>query len=313
MGKYKVTQGQNLYDVSLHIYGSIEGILDLLVNNASLSLDKELCSGEELLYTDDYLINREVAAYYDTHGIVPASGQRQVYPKYFTLPKTLEIYIPGKEINAGFTLSGEGVLEADWGDNSPVEIIRVSDTRQSVSHIFDSPATGGKRKITLYMSASLKSLDISGLRLLALYILKPVYVERLIVCDTASGLESLPLFEGLFFLSLDRVRTENLMPLVELKGLMNLYLDGFVYRQPTIDAYLIALVKRHGGRRNCHIRMQTVPSGSYAEPDKDDHNRYILTSGMEAVWVLTHEPAWNEGGSWEFIINDTKYTYEQNN
>lgn len=313
MGKYKVTQGQNLYDVSLHIYGSIEGILDLLVNNASLSLDKELCSGEELLYTDDYLINREVAAYYDTHGIVPATGERQVYPKYFTLPKTLEIYIPDKEISAGFTLSGEGDLEADWGDNSPVQNIRVSDMRQSVSHTFDSPAIGGRRKITLYMSASLKSLDISGLRPLALYILKPVYLERLIMRDTALGLDSLPLFEGLFLLSLDRVRTENLMPLVELKGLMNLHLDGFVYRQPTIDAYLIALVERHGGRRNCHIRMQTVPSGSYAEPDKDDHNRYILTSGMEAVWVLTHEPAWNEGGSWEFIINDTKYTYEQNN
>ena len=38
----------------------------------------------------------------------------------------------------------------------------------------------------------------------------------------------------------------------------------------------------------------------------------MLTSGMEAVWVLTHEEAWNEGGVWEFIINETTYKYEQN-
>lgn len=312
MGKYKVTQGQNIYDVALHIHGSVEGILDLMVCNVSFSLDQELNSGDELFYTDDYLINREVAAYYDTHDIIPASGQRQVYPKYFNLPKTLDIYIPAKEISAGFTVSGEGAIEVDWGDNSPVQTIRVSDIEQSITYIFDSPATGGKRKITLCMSASLKSLDISGLRPVELYVLKPVYLERLIVHDTVFGLESLLMFEGLFHLILDNVRTGNLMPLVELKELMELRLEGFIYRQPTIDTYLIALVERHAGRRNCRIRMQTVPSGSYAEPDKDNNNRYILTSGMEAIWVLTHEPAWNEGGSWKFTINDTIYTYEQN-
>ena len=30
---------------------------------------------------------------------------------------------------------------------------------------------------------------------------------------------------------------------------------------------------------------------------------------MEAIWVLTHEIAWNEYGSWEFIIKDRLYTY----
>lgn len=31
---------------------------------------------------------------------------------------------------------------------------------------------------------------------------------------------------------------------------------------------------------------------------------------MEAIWMLTHEPVWNEGGAWTFIINQTIYTYE---
>ena len=29
MGKYRVIAGQNLYDIALHIYGSIEGIVDM--------------------------------------------------------------------------------------------------------------------------------------------------------------------------------------------------------------------------------------------------------------------------------------------
>ena len=33
MGSYRVVAGQNIYDVALHLYGSVEGIVDLLVNN----------------------------------------------------------------------------------------------------------------------------------------------------------------------------------------------------------------------------------------------------------------------------------------
>ena len=37
MGSYRVVTGQNIYDVALHLYGSVEGIVDLLVNNAGLA------------------------------------------------------------------------------------------------------------------------------------------------------------------------------------------------------------------------------------------------------------------------------------
>ena len=48
MGNYRVITGQNIYDVALHLYGSIEGIVDLLVNNPDLSLETELRTGQEL-------------------------------------------------------------------------------------------------------------------------------------------------------------------------------------------------------------------------------------------------------------------------
>ena len=66
-------------------------------------------------YTDDYQIDREVVAYYQTHGITPASGELHVYPKVFTLPLAIELYLANTEISAGFSISGRGKLEIDWG------------------------------------------------------------------------------------------------------------------------------------------------------------------------------------------------------
>ncbi len=310
MGKYTVTQGQNLYDIALHIYGSIEGITDLMLNNEDLSLAGDPKAGTQLAYTDGYQINREVAAYYSLHGITPASGERHVYPKSFTLPLTLEAYTSETQISAEFVAAGNGTIEADWGDNSPVQVISLTGKETAFSHIFDSPVKV-KRKISLYMECELKAFDIGHLRPKELYILRPVYCERFTLNGATVPLDGLPMLRGVFDLRLDGVKTGDLLPLTELKELMSLSLHGTVYRQPAIDAYLIGLVKGHDNRRNCRVTLSTQPSGNYAEPARDEENRYVPATGMEAVWVLTHEEAWNEGGPWEFIINDSIYKYEQ--
>lgn len=54
MGKYAVINGQNLYDIALDLYSSIEGIVDLLMNNTDLSLADDLQTGDELIYTEFY-------------------------------------------------------------------------------------------------------------------------------------------------------------------------------------------------------------------------------------------------------------------
>lgn len=311
MGKYKVIQGQNLYDVALHIYGSIEGVTDLLVNNECLSFDTDLRAGDELAYSDDYQINEEVTAYYGTHGITPASGEQHVYPKYFTLPKTIEVYTSNKEIGVEFSVSGSGRIEIDWGDNSKVQVITLSDNVEVVKHLFDS-TIGGKRCISLYMQGYIKVLDISGLHPIELYILKPLSVERFALDNATLTIDALPMLGDVFAMTLDGLKALDLTPLVELKNLMSLSLMQTVFRQPTIDAYLIGLVERHDNRRNCKVAMTVQPSGQYRKPGKDSNNRYLLSSGMEAIWVLTHEEAWNDGGAWKFIINGTTYKYEQN-
>lgn len=311
MGSYKVIAGQNIYDVALHVYGSVEGITDLLANNESLSLDDDLQAGDVLFYTDGYRINKEVVAYYQTHGITPASGELHVYPKSFSLPPTVELYLSHEAISTGFTVSGHGKLEIDWGDNSAAEVVTADGNPVRLNHLFDSPV-GGKRKVSLYMEGRFQSLNFSELHPSALYILRPVYVERFVLKNAALSIESLPLLSNVFELCLDGLKTEVLTPLLELKGLMLLSLCGTVFRQPAIDAYLTGLVRRHDNRRSCRVVLECEPSGEYREPVKDANGRYVAGSGMEAIWVLTHEPAWNEGAPWEFVINDRIYRYEQN-
>lgn len=311
MGSYRVIAGQNVYDVALHVYGSVEGVTDLLVNNESLSLDEDLRAGDVLFYTDGYRINDEVVAYYQTHGITPASGELHVYPKWFSMPLTVELYLSNEAINAGFSVSGRGKLEIDWGDNSAAEAVIVDGSSLLLSHLFDSPV-GVKRKVSLYMEGRFQAFDFTELQPLALYILRPIYVERFVLKNAVLSLESLPLLSGVFELCLDGLRTDELIPLLELKGLMSLSLCGTVFREPVIDAYLTGLVRRHDNRRSCRVVLECEPSGAYREPVKDANGRYAVGSGMEAVWVLTHERAWNEGAPWEFVINDSVYRYEQN-
>ena len=50
MGNYRVITGQNIYDVALHLYGSIEGIVDLLVNNPDLHWKRNSATGTRNLY-----------------------------------------------------------------------------------------------------------------------------------------------------------------------------------------------------------------------------------------------------------------------
>ena len=136
MGKYKVIAGQNIYDVALHLYGSIEGIVDLMMCNTDLSLDTTLKVGDELIYSDDFFINADVVAYNEMHGIVPSNGEHHVYPKVFTKPLAVAFSLPTQILSVQCSVSGIGTLEIDWGDNSDTEVITLTDKPRTISHIF---------------------------------------------------------------------------------------------------------------------------------------------------------------------------------
>ena len=308
MGKYRVIAGQNLYDIALHIYGSIEGIVDLMMCNTDLSLDTTLKVGDELIYSDDFIINADVVAYNEMHGIVPSNGEHHVYPKVFTKPLAVAFSLPTELLNAQCSVSGIGTLEIDWGDNSDTEIVTLTDKPRILKHTFDSKVRK-RRRIRWFTDAYFKQVDLSRLKPNSVVILRPLPIEELTIKDATLTLDSLQMITGIYSLSLTGLTSGNLKPLVECRELMTLNLTDARIKPTVLDEWLIAMVERYGNRRNCELTLTAVPTGTYQEPARNaDTGKYIITSGMEAIWVITHEESWNEGGKWKFIINDKEYS-----
>jgi hypothetical protein len=309
MGKYTVTAGQNIFDVALHIYGSIEGITDLMMNNAKLSLAQKFKAGDTLEYSDGFVINPDIVSHYRMNGIVPANGERGVYFKKPSFPKALAVFMDGKRTSATFGVSGVGTMEIDWGDNSPLQSVLLSNQLQDISYGFDN-AVSGRRKITLYGNFTLTKADFTGFQADSIILFRPVAVEKLLLKNAKLDIAFLSLMPDIYELTLHGLKTASLLPLLSLKNLMKLDLSEAGISVETLDEYLIALVKKHYGRRNCTVTLTQYPSGEYHEPERDGNGDYIIASGMEAVWLLCNEPAWNEAGYWKFIINEKVYTSE---
>lgn len=310
MGKYVVTNRQNIYDVALHIYGSIEGIVDLLMNNADLSLSDDLQTGDELTYTDDFIINADIVAYNSLHGITPSNGERRVYPKYFKSPLAVTFRLLSTLTSVSFTASGGGKIEIDWGDNSPVETVVLSRSTSTCTHVFDNEVAG-ERLIRWYTNASFVLVDWSGLQASFIRILRPLRVEEFVLADRVVPIDFLYLVEGMYEADLRGMVTNDLSPLISCRELMRLNLADGRLKSSVVDSYLMQLVAMYGLRRNCEIILSVRPGGEYREPERDENGRYRVRSGMEAIWVIVHEPAWNEGGAWKFVIGNEVYIVEK--
>ena len=310
MGRYSVIAGQNIFDVALHLYGSIEGIVDLMMNNPDLSLDTTLTVGQELVYTDGFVINADVVAYNAARGIVPANGEHHVYPKYPEGQLSVEFHLPAAVLNVSGTASGTGSLEIDWGDNSEIEKIELRNARLHLNHTFDNTIKG-TRRIRWYSRAEFKTLDWSGLQPDSIFLFHPLRVEELTLQNASVSLEGLRLLDGTYSLRLSGITTADLTPLAGCRELMTLDMGEGHLKPDVEDAFLYEIVNRYGNRRNCTVTFPVTPSGIYREPDRDPESaRYLPVSGMECIWVILHEESWNEGGPWKFIIEDKIYTVE---
>lgn len=75
MNKHVVKTGQNLYDVALTLYGSIEGIFDLLISNPSISYNTVFKTGMELNYHEDFIINQDIVSWLDENNVDVRNGK----------------------------------------------------------------------------------------------------------------------------------------------------------------------------------------------------------------------------------------------
>lgn len=81
MNKYITKSGQNIYDIALAIYGSIEGVFDLLISNQDISLETVFTKGAELSYHEDFVINKEIASWLSENDITVRNGNYQITSK----------------------------------------------------------------------------------------------------------------------------------------------------------------------------------------------------------------------------------------
>lgn len=291
MAQYKVKTNQNLFDVAIDLYGSIEGLFDLLISNPHLTMTTDLYAGMILEYHDYFIINNGIIKNIRDNEYIPSNGERHVY---FKDPAYELIAVSGivndKEFS-GFAAGGTGTLAIDWGDNSDLQTIILTATLQRYTHYFDNKVDN--RRIKIYGECSLAQLDLSDIGG-DTFLVRPLIVDEFISRSNGNSLKGLFLFEGTVKVDLRGMDISDLsaigdMSLQELNLLNVRFTDVSV-----LDNYLQYIAGNYGNRRDCTVFLNTEPT----------------ETGMQAIQTIINEQSWNESGKWKFIINEQIYTKE---
>lgn len=307
MKTYKTINHQNIYDVAVMLYGTIEGVFNLLAYNPSLSLDMELQPGTELLYDETAAIYNNITSALSSDGVVPANGDRGVYFRETDQALRALVVVSPDESACTLIMSGDGVVTVDWGDNTELEELVLQSTDKKYMHAFNTDAG---RIVKLYGDFSVKALNLSAIGG-DLMLLAPLVVDEIQVSDNSTDLRCLALCKGTYQVKMERITLASLNMIRDM-SLQTLVLDNVYMSADALDEYLIYIARNHNERRNCNVTIRgTAPTGEYAEPAKDEFGNYQIQNGMEAIYVITHEIAWNEADPWVFDINETIYQYQE--
>lgn len=305
MAQYIVQGGQNIWDVALQLYGSIEGAFDLFVCNPQLTMTTNLKTGDILQYNENFIINSSIVETIKEKDWLPVNGERKVYFKTTDAPLRALGKLPAEFEYTSFSLSGEGVMYVDWGDNSDLQTVQLSISLANIEHYFDN--TVDTRQIKIYGDFTLMHLDLSKFQG-SLYPVSSMTVDQFTSKSNNGDLRCLFLFDGMVELDLRNSQIGSLKPIYDYgkdirntyNGLQILDLRGVRFTSLSVlDDYLeyIAGNSTHGGRRPCTVYLDTVPS----------------QRGIAAIETILNEPKWNQEGfasSWKFYINDQLYTTE---
>jgi hypothetical protein len=307
MAQYKVQGGQNIWDIAIQLYGSIEGAFDLFMSNPKLNMTTNLKAGDILEYHEQFVINQSIVDAIVNNDYLPANSERRVYFKGVSAPLRIVIKMPEQETEASFVVAGNGQMVVDWGDNSDLQTIFLTEEKITLNHVFDNKVD--KRRMKIYGDFSFSYLNLTGFKG-SLYPINPVVVDELVSRANAGDLSCLFLFKGMVSLDLRSTNIDDLSPIYDYgrsgnvtesyNGLQLLNLEAVRFKDiAVLDDYLeyLADSETHGTRRPCHIYLTAQPSAR----------------GMAAIETILNEKAWNQEGyasSWAFTINGTTYTAE---
>lgn len=291
MATYKVTTNQNLFDVALLLYGSIEGLFDLLISNEWLDMETDLLPGMELEYHDYFVVNDGIKSAMSDKNLIPANRERHVYLKHPAEDLVFLCDVDAEADSASFVVSGSGKMLIDWGDNTDLETVQLTVAQQTVEHYFDNVTE--KRRIKVYGDFQIIKLNTSKLGG-ALMLMQPMIVDEYASHANSYPLQGLFLFDGTVSVDLSGCGIDNLLPIADM-SLQILDLRNVTFADISVlDDYLQYIVENYGSRRNCTVYLSSEPT----------------EKGMAAIETILGEDAWNEAGNWVFNINDKIYTRE---
>lgn len=289
MATYIVKPNQNIFDVALHLYGSIEGLFDLLITNDWLNMTSDLETGMEIEYHEDFVINSSIVGTFNDENIVPSNGSRHIYNKSTEQPLVIEVLVNADIVKVLLVLGGEGDMIVDWGDNTELETISLSHTNKKIEHCFDSVVD--KRRIKIYGTFRLTYCDTTNLYG-DLLLMRPQTIDEYISHSNGFTLKGLFLCEGTYKVDLRGCTISDLSPIGDMSlQELNLLQVQFT-SQAVLDDYLEYIANNYGSRRDCTVYLDTEPS----------------ERGMAAINKIINEESWNDSGKWKFIINDITYT-----
>ncbi len=140
----------------------------------------------------------------------------------------------------------------------------------------------GKFASMLKNNLALNELNLTELKPLAIYLYRPLYVERFVLCSAHLALDFIGLLEGTFRMELMGVKTSSLLPVALFTGTDEFGFDGSSCVREVVDEYLIYVAENYGRRRNCQVKLSsTLPAFMMSQPGIKTISTSILP-----VWRL---------------------------
>lgn len=292
MATYTVKRHQNIYDVAIHAYGSIEGIFDLLISNPLLSYDDDLVEGQELTYHTSYLQNEAVLDKMEEESWVPVNGERDTYYKACDTAMLFYCKTDAGTDRVTIVVSGSGTLYIDWGDDTDIEVITLSGSETTITHAYDVPKASYVVKIHSE-DAAVTTLDVtefSG----DMYLLSSLQVDEFTCNKGDMDLTFLSLFTDTYYIDLSGMKISSLEGIYDM-NLMTLDLRDVDFSDISVlDAYFEYIVNNFTigdtDRQDCTIYLSEKPS----------------EDGEAAIEKLLR----GDGADWEIFVNKLQYMFD---
>lgn len=206
MKQYTVRSGQNIYDVALTLYGTVEGIFDLLISNDWLNMETVLEYGMVVNYHEEFIINQQIVTWLDSNNVLVKNGEHiyayqdvdqfirdHIEAEHPDLLKTLDDMSPDEQnifwderTTPNMTILQQGQLSTitlnikpnthlfiDWGDYTDLQIIEGSG-EQELEHCYKSSYI---HQIRMYGNAEYTLLDLTKINGIY-YPLKNIYADE---------------------------------------------------------------------------------------------------------------------------------------